>query len=619
VNSSQNVASKLDGATLAMASGNLPAVERISREVLAIDPNVAQAHVLLGIVAQRTGRPSDAIQHLTRAYELQPTSFEAVTCLAAAYRLLGDTEAAIPFAELAAKLRPSDARAQADLGSMYLESLRLQDAEKHLRKAVSLSGGGLHMLLALNQCLDREGKSKEATDIIRWALQNYQISLDELLNFAPLMISQNNPTGAVEASRVAVRIAPKSLRARAHLARSLIEAGRGDEAFLVLSDSAIGECANADSRDSEALTMIGMAFQSLGRVEDARDWLRRAIEAPNPVSMAYYGFTHSGKITEEDRPLILQMEARLGNPSKFPDPTSICFALGKSYEDLGDYAKAMSNYEAANHSQISGQATFDRKLQGSTADDAYRLFTRDFFVAHSGHGSLSEVPIIVVGMMRSGTTLVEQILSNHPEIGGAGEIPFWTYNAPDVLDLAGQAIRSDRMSDAAERYLSLLTGAYPDMRRVVDKMPANYKYLGIIHLAFPNARIIHMRRNPVDTCISIYSTHSRALNEHGNAKADLVRTYQEYQSIVAHWRAVLPADRFLDVDYESVVGNSEPTIRHLVEFCGLEWNDACLRPESNPHVVSTPSLWQVRRPINAASVERWRRFEPWLGEFKDLF
>ena len=615
----RSISSQLDGATLAMASGNLPGVERICREVIALDPNIGQAHVLLGIVAQRMGRPHDALAHLKRAHEIQPDSFEAATCLATAYRLLGDAQSAIPFAELAANLRPTDARAQADLGSMYLETLRLQDAETHLRKAVSLSGGGLHMLLALNQCLDREGKSNEATEVIRWALRAYPISLDELLNFAPLMISQNNPTGAVEASLAAVQIAPRSLRARAHLARSLIEAGRGAEATMVLEDSVIGESAKTDVPDSEALTMIGMAFQSLGRVADARTWLRRAIEAPNPVSLAYYGFTHSGRMTEEDLPVIAQMEARLAEPDRFPDPTSMHFALGKSYEDLGDYAKAMEHYEAANESQVSGQATFDRKLQGSTADEAYPLFTHNFITAHSGHGSVSDVPILIVGMMRSGTTLAEQILSSHPEVGGCGEIPFWTYNAPDVLDVENESIRPDRMRGAAERYEALLRQMHPDKRRVVDKMPANYKYLGIIHLAFPNARIIHMRRNPVDTCMSIFSTHSRALNEHGNTKADLVRAYQEYQRTVGQWREVLPPDRFLDVDYEDIVGTSELTIRRIVEFCGLDWNEACLRPEANPHVVSTPSLWQVRRPITSTSVERWRRFEPWLGAFKELF
>jgi len=613
-----DLSNRLEGATLAMATGNLPAVERICLQILGADPNVAQAHVLLGIVSQRTGRPDEAVRHLTKAHELQPNSYDAAACLAAAHRIAGDLQKAIPFAELAVKLRPNDANAQTELGSMYLESLRLQEAEKHLRRGATLSGGGLHVQLALNQCLDREGKREEALQVARQALRSHSFTLDELLNFANQMLSQSNPSGAVEASREAVRRAPRVLRARAQLARSLIEAGRGAEANAVLADPALADTLRTETLDSETLTMLGMAFQSLGRVEEALEWLRRAISAPNPVSMAFYAYTHSGRLTEGDRDTIQAMETRLASPSPVGDLTSMRFALGKAYEDLGEYELAMTHYVAANQSQSSGKAAFDRTLAGNTANDAITMFTREFMEANRGNGSPSDLPILVVGMIRSGTTLVEQVLSSHPLVGGEGEVPFWTYNAAGAVDVDQGTILPGRLGDAADRYVALLSSAHPGKQRVVDKMPVNFKYLGIVHLALPNARIIHMRRNPVDTCMSIYSTHSRALSEFGNEKGDLVHTYRQYQTVMAQWREVLPPDRFLEVDYEDLVSKSEPTIRRMIEFCGLEWDEACLQPEANPRAVSTPSLWQVRRPINTASVERWRRFEPWLGEFREL-
>lgn len=612
------ISSRLDGATLALATGNLPKAESICTQILDADPDVAQAHVLLGIVAQRTGRSPDAIRHLTRAHELQPTLYDAAACLTTAYRLSGDESNAIRFAQVAVRLKPNDPLAQMELGSLCLGAMRLREAEEHLRQAVTLSGGSLHMQLALSQCLDREGKREEALKVVREALQAYSLSVEELLNFTALMLSQGNPTGAVEAGREAVRRAPKVLRAQAQLARSLVEAGEGDKALTVLDDPSLAEFLLADDSDSEWLTVVGMAFQSVGRIKEARHWLRRAIQVANPVSMAFYAYTHAGRMTEEDRETIHTMETRLAAPSQVVDSTSMRFALGKAYEDLGDYERAMEQYEAANRSQAKEQAPFDRNFVGGTDDPMISLFTKEFLAANGGHGSPSELPIFIVGMIRSGTTLAEQVLSSHPSIGGAGEVSFWTYNAADVLDAENGVLDKIRLREVADRYLARLSSSHPGKLRVVDKMPSNFKYLGLLHLALPNARVIHMRRNAVDTCLSIYSTHSRALNEAGYDKGDLVHTRGQYQRVMAHWRALLPADRFLEVDYEDLVTKSEPTIRRMIEFCGLEWDDACLQPEANPRVVSTPSLWQVRRPINTSSVERWRRFEPWLGEFREL-
>ena len=604
-----------------MVSGNLAAVERISQEVLEVDPNVAQAHVFLGIVAQRRGLTADSIRHLTRAYELKPDSFDAATCLAAAYRISADLQKATPYAEQAVRLRPNDANAQMELGSIYLESLRLIDAENHLRRAVSLSGGAIDGLMALNHCLDRMGKPEQARQMVRMALQTNRIGFEELLNLGPAMLSQNNPTGALETSREAFRRAPNLPRAWAQLVSSLVDGSQGAEALAIMDSPEFSECFRSAQSDSETLAIVGMAFQSLGRTVEAREWLRRAIQASNPVGIAFYGYVHAAKVTDEDMDLVRKIESNLTSPSSVGDLTPLHFALGKALEDLGDYENAMVQYEAANNcerAQTSGTADFDRSLAPITVDDAIPMFTSEFIDRNSRSGIPSDLPIFVVGMIRSGTTLAEQILSSHPNVGGAGEQPFWSYNALDTIDLPQQAIRADRLRDAAGRYVALLASSYPGKLRVVDKMPVNFKYLGLLHLAFPNARFIHMRRNPVDTCVSIYSTHSRALTKFGNDKANLVETYRKYEAVMDRWRTVLPSDRLLEVQYEELVGNSEPTIRRMIEFCGLEWNDACLSPESNLRAVSTPSLWQVRRPINRSSVERWRRFEPWLGEFKEL-
>jgi hypothetical protein len=213
-------------------------------------------------------------------------------------------------------------------------------------------------------------------------------------------------------------------------------------------------------------------------------------------------------------------------------------------------------------------------------------------------------------MMRSGTTLTEQILSSHPKVKGGGELFFWSENAL-------RALSGDKAPFGAE-YVELLKKIGPEEERVTDKMPSNYRFVGLIHSALPNARLIHVRRSPVDTCLSIWATPNHLPSEGGHIKRDIVFVYKEYLRMMEHWRSVLPKNRFFEVDYEELVANREPVTRRMVEFCGLKWDDACLSPERNTRTISTPSLWQARQPIYNSSVERWRNFEPWLGDFRDL-
>jgi hypothetical protein len=170
----------------------------------------------------------------------------------------------------------------------------------------------------------------------------------------------------------------------------------------------------------------------------------------------------------------------------------------------------------------------------------------------------------------------------------------------------------------AADYLALLGDIAPSARRVTDKMPQNFMHLGLVHLVFPRARIIHCRRNPIDICLSIYFTHFSLMKDYAFDRRGIVFFYEQYVHLMSHWRRTLPSDCFMEVDYEALVTDSEQVTRRMIDFCGLGWDDACLRSESNPRVVTTASMWQARQPIYETSVERWRRYEPWLGEFRRL-
>jgi hypothetical protein len=223
--------------------------------------------------------------------------------------------------------------------------------------------------------------------------------------------------------------------------------------------------------------------------------------------------------------------------------------------------------------------------------------------------------VLIIGMPRSGTTLVEQIVSSHPEVGAGGELNFWNERGAARHQAGTEA---PFLGEVAAEYLGVLRAIAPKAARVTDKMPFNFIWAGLIHLAFPRATIIHCRRAAIDTALSIHQTHFHPGLAFPTGGAELVAYFRSYRRLTDHWRRVLPADRLIEVDYEDLTRAPEPVIRRIIAGCGLAWDDACLCPELNPRAVKTPSKWQARQPIYRKSVERRRRYEPWLGPLRAL-
>jgi hypothetical protein len=232
-------------------------------------------------------------------------------------------------------------------------------------------------------------------------------------------------------------------------------------------------------------------------------------------------------------------------------------------------------------------------------------------------GCEDETPVLIVGLPRSGTTLLERVVSSHQGVVGCGELDFWSEHGPVWSNAS-----TDRLAKVAaplrESYLRVLRERAPNALRATDKMPFNFFWVGLVHLLLPKARFVFSLRNPVDTCLSIYTTPLRASLGFPSSLGDLAWYYRLHLRLLDHWRAVLPPDRWLDVHYEGVVTELDKTARRLIAFCGLEWDPACLRPEDNPDEVRTASSWQARQPIYRSSLERWRRYEPWLSELRAL-
>jgi len=324
-------------------------------------------------------------------------------------------------------------------------------------------------------------------------------------------------------------------------------------------------------------------------------------------------------VVSSDLSLVVQMERIAEEPSlPLRHRGYVEYALGKAFADLGDYQSAMIRYDAANREireQKLGRTEFDVTVYRKDADFAIRNMDGDFFDRFQHAGLPDELPVFVVGMMRSGTTLVEQILSSHGEIGAAGEQRFWSEQRGAIF---GDAFDPNHLRGVTANYLKILGAIAPGKSRVVDKLPENYAHLGLIHAALPNARIIHVRRHPIDTCLSIWTTPNSSRVPWTNEKRDIVFVFKEYLRIMQHWRGLIRSDRLLEIDYEVLVTDPERVSRQLIEFCGLPWDDRCLHPEKNERAVATPSDWQVRQPIYRTAMERWRQYEPWLGEFVEL-
>jgi hypothetical protein len=290
--------------------------------------------------------------------------------------------------------------------------------------------------------------------------------------------------------------------------------------------------------------------------------------------------------------------------------------LGQAYDAIEDYGRAMSTYHEAH--KLAQVAPFDRAAYAAETDLRIDAFSKELMETPDDRAFTSELPILIVGVIRSGTTLTDQVLTSHPQVGGAGELGFW--GSREHLAFRGSSHKVDQAqaTSLAREYCRILKSVGVSFARITDKQPSNCMRLGLIHLALPNARIIHMKRSPLDTCISIYRMFSPNGSGFPHLPEDLVFVYREYERLMEHWRRVLPADRFMEVHYEELAQDPEPIVRKMLAFCGLDWDPSCLHPELNAKLVKTPSAWQVRQGFYTTSIGRWKNYEHSLGPFQEL-
>jgi tetratricopeptide (TPR) repeat protein len=396
-------------------------------------------------------------------------------------------------------------------------------------------------------------------------------------------------------------------------AHALLAENRDSEVAPILRQAITMEPKNA-----AAYELLGHVLANEGAFDAARENFERAIFHGKLLAGCYYDLVRCRRLTEADTDLLARMQTALDQPKlEAGQRLKLHLALGKAYDDFGQFEKAMQHFDAADHFRTP-LARFDLPAFNAEVDQLIALFTPDAVSRLASYGSADTTPLMILGMPRSGTTLVEQMLSRHKQIAAGGELHFWGRRGALIRQTGLPALDAESMTGLAADYLKTLRAIAPGADRVTDKMPYNFLWAGLVHVVFPRATILHCRRSPIDTALSIHQTHFAPKLRFPTGGSALVGYYRAYERLMVHWRRVLPAERFIEVDYEALAAHPEPAAQRMIASTGLAWDAACLQPEHNPRIVKTASKWQARQPVYQTAVGRWRRYEPHLGPLAPL-
>jgi tetratricopeptide (TPR) repeat protein len=453
---------------------------------------------------------------------------------------------------------------------------------------------------------------QEAEQCYREAIEINPEFAGALCNLADLV--QGNPQEAEELLRRALKVNPKYADARAKLGVALVASGRERDA-----KACFNKALKVVPSHPEALLGLGRIARMEGRFDEAESFIKRALKSSPKMPGAWAAMNSVRKMTSADSGWLEGAKEIAGSGISLWEEAELRFAIGKHCDDVEDFDRAFQNYKRGNELMKTVAQKYDRQAHARFADDMIRAHSQQALATIGNGGSASMKPIFVLGMPRSGTSLTEQIIASHPVAKGAGEPEFWldaasTHQSDIRQGILGESARKK----VAEEYLRVLGHLCPGALRVVDKTPTNSDYLGFIHSVFPNARIIRMRRDPIDTCLSCYFQHFSTGMRFALDLSDLADYYRIHQRMMQHWSTALPPGTILEVPYEELVADQEAWTRKILDFLELEWDERCLSFHETKRAVSTASAWQVRQKMYNQSVGRWRNYEKFIGPLKAL-
>ena len=635
-----------------LRSGNAKETVELCRTALHANEHDLGMRVLHGTALVRLQQFPEAEQELRRALEAKPDIPKALRELSTALLAQGRGDEGVECLERIVELRPEDSAAHFDLSVALSRLGRDADSDRALEESFRLDPGRQKLFEAVQS--HRAGRPKEAEIAFREVLRDDPTNATATRLLGSLALESSRYRLAVRLLRNAVKLAPDYFAARVDLTRALTEFEKLDEAreaanelirlegnlsypYVLLGNleskagdheaaiAAFEQALDRQANNGNALAGLGHALKTIGRQDEAIDRYRSCIREFPTFGEAYWSLANLKTFRFTDAEIAV-MEEHVDD-ERLIDETrvNINYALGKAYEDSGDYALAFDRYDKGAKLRRRHES-YDPVQTESVHDQIIETITPELLEQHAGCGDPRPDPIFIVGLPRSGSTLIEQILASHSEVDGTQELPdlprvirtinLWQIQGkgyPAALSLLDR----DQLLELGKQYLDATQRYRKGAPYFTDKMPNNFSMVGLLALILPNAKIINACRHPLDSCMGSY----KQLFYKGQAFTyDLVELgeyYLEYRRIMDHWREVLPG-KVLDVHYEKVVDDQEAQTRRLLEHCELPWEEHCLRFWETDRAVNTASSEQVRQPIYSGSINSWRRFEDQLQPLIDV-
>ncbi len=590
------------------------------QQLLAQQPDLAQVHNSLGNALAAVQRGAEAVQSYHGALAIQPNSAEVRNNLGVALASLQRHEEATAQYESAIALRPRYSEAHNNLANTLAALNRHEEAIAHFETALALTPDAAATHNNFGNVLSAMKRRDDAVSHFRKAIE-IRPDYFEAHNNLGNALAAEHPAEAIVHYRKAIEINPNFAEAYNNLANVLGALEQYEEATAYYRKALA-----IDPKMAETHYCLGNALITVGRIDEGREALERAI-ALAPRRPEFYRILGECKRFTVGDPHLLAMEGLAEESGTFTDDDRILlnFVLAKAYDDIGRPDAAFRHLREANSLRRT-QVDYDEANTLGLHERTIRIFTSELMREKAGLGDQSTAPVFVLGMPRSGTTLIEQLLASHPKVYGAGELlalhnAVYGFFSPDGLSRpfpeAATAMTADQFRSLGEHYIRTVTAIAPGAERITDKALGNFVFIGLVRIALPNARIIHARRNPVDTCLSCFSKLFTSELLYTYDLGELGRYYKSYETLMEHWRAVLPQDAMLEVQYEDLVEDFEPHARRIIAYCGLEWDDRCLSFHKTQRPVRTASATQVRQPIYRTAVNRWRPYQNMLQPLLD--
>ena len=601
--------------------------------------------------ALRTGNLGKVHELLARARQLAADDVDVLRLSAQVSGQLGRFDETAECCERLLELSPGDAMAWAFLGNARLAAGDYQAALRAFDKAVSLAPEEPMVLINRGNALFLSNRLEEAVACLRRALQLAPDTANAHFNLGRVYKALGDFHQAIACFDQAVKCNPDLVDARIHLAGTLFEVGRLEEGeraaldairthpdvydyrnclvdlykFRGDYDSALAECDVILAHVPDNVAALGARADLLERKGEFDEAFATIDQLVTSGQLNVAGAGVYAKLChrfDDCERAIEQLTLLLSKEALDEHRRTLHFALGNVFNRLERYQEAFDHYRRANEV---GRISYDLDAVIRNFDAFAQVFSAARLERMPRAGNVDERPVFVIGMPRSGTSLVEQILSSHPKVFGAGELN----EINEMVGIIPRVSGSDQgypqcaadldepgLSELADTYLRTLDRLAPNAARIVDKMPHNFRHLGLISLLFPKARIIHCKRDPRDTCLSIYFQSFNQTHAYGSDLQTLGRYYRAYERLMAHWKSAVDLPIY-EIRYADMIADQEKYSRELVEFCGLEWDERCLEFYKADRDVATASYDQVRRPLYKSSLDRWRRYEPYIQPLLD--